>query len=146
MQKAEATGDAAAAIQLNDGRIVTGKTSPLFGAPTACIINAIKALGGLHDRVPLLSPVIIEPVQRLKTETLGNHNPRLHVDEMLVALSISAATNPTAEIAMSVIDKLKGAQMHSTVILSELDSGTIRKLGINLTCEPVYRSKKLFHN
>ncbi len=146
LKKAEATGDAAAAIQLNDGRIVTGKTSALFGAPTACIINAIKALGGLHDRVPLLSPVIIEPVQRLKTETLGNHNPRLHVDEMLVALSISAATNPTAEVAMSVIDKLKGAQMHSTVILSELDSGTIRKLGINLTCEPMYRSKKLFHN
>ncbi len=146
LQKAEATGDAAAAIQLNDGRIVTGKTSALFGAPTACIINAIKALGGLHERVPLLSKVIIEPVQRLKTETLGNHNPRLHVDEMLVALSISAATNPTAEVAMSALEKLKGAQMHSTVILSELDSGTIRKLGINLTCEPVYRSKKLFHN
>ena len=146
LEKAEATGDAAAAIQLNDGRIVTGKTSALFGAPTACIINAIKALGGLNDRVPLLSPKIIEPVQKLKTETLGNHNPRLHVDEMLVALSISAATNPTAEVAMSAIEKLKGAQMHSTAILSELDSGTIRKLGINLTCEPVYRSKKLFHN
>ncbi len=146
INKAEATGDAAAAIELNDGRVVTGKTSSLLGAPCACIINAIKALGNLKDEVPLISPVIIEPVQNLKTGILGNHNPRLHVDEMLVALSISSSTNPTAELAMRYLPLLKGTQMHSTVILSELDTNTIKKLGINLTCEPMYRTKKLFHN
>ncbi len=146
IKKAEDTGDAAAAIELNDGRVITGKTSPLLGAPCACIINAIKALGNLRDEVPLISPVIIEPVQKLKTGILGNHNPRLHVDEMLVALSISSSTNPTAELAMRYLPLLKGTQMHSTVILSELDTNTIKKLGINLTCEPMYRTKKLFHN
>lgn len=144
-QKAEETGAPAACIELNDGRIITGKTSSLLGAPAACIINAIKALGHLRDEVPLLSRIIIEPVQKLKTETLGNHNPRLHVDEMLVALSICAATNPTAEVAMRYLDQLRGCQMHSTVILSEIDTSTIKKLGINLTCEPIYRTKKLFH-
>jgi len=135
----------AAAIQLNDGRIITGKTSDLLGASSAMLLNALKALADIPDEVLLISPEIIEPVQELKIKHLGNHNPRLHTDEVLVALSICAVTNPTAKRALMQLDHLRGADMHSSVILSQVDENVMKKLGINLTCEPKYQTKKLYH-
>ena len=145
MERAEETGLPAAAIQLPDGRIVTGKTSALLGASSAALLNALKALGGIQKDIHLISPIVIEPIQKLKTTHLGSVNPRLHTDEILVALSISAATNPTAELAMQQLPKLRGCEVHSTVILSHVDEDTFRRLGVNLTCEPQYQSKKLYH-
>ena len=142
--RAEQTGEPAAAIQLPDGEIVTGKTTKLLGA-SAAVLNALKRLGGIQKDMHLISPIVIEPIQDLKVNHLGNHNPRLHMDEVLIALSISAATNPTAEVAMRQLDKLRGCEAHSTVILSGVDSSTFRKLGINVTCEPKYQTKKLYH-
>ena len=144
-EKAELTGAPAAAIQLPDGRIVTGKTSSLLGPVAAMLLNALKALAGLPDGIQLLSPVLIEPVQRLKTEYLGNHNPRLHPEEVLVALSICAATNPMASAALSRLKELRGCEMHASVILNQTDTAVLKKLGVNLTCDPVYQTKKLFH-
>ncbi len=143
--RAEQTGEPAAAIQLPDGGIVTGKTTKLLGASAAVLLNALKRLGGIQKDMHLISPIVIEPIQDLKVNHLGNHNPRLHMDEVLIALSISAATNPTAEVAMRQLDKLRGCEAHSTVILSGVDSSTFRKLGINVTCEPKYQTKKLYH-
>jgi uncharacterized protein (UPF0371 family) len=145
LEKAAATGQPAGALELPDSTIVTGKTSPLLGASAALLLNALKALGGIQDEMHLISPIIIEPIQDLKTRHLGNHNPRLHSDEILIALSICAATNPTADLAMRQLPKLRGCEAHSSVILSSVDSATFKKLGINLTCEPQYQSKKLFH-
>ena len=145
LAKAEATGAPAAAIQLEDGKIITGKTSSLLGASTSMLLNVLKELGGIPDDIDLLSPTIIEPIQRMKTEMLGNHNPRLHTDEVLIALSICAATNSTAKKALDQVSKLKGLDAHSTVILSRVDEQTFRKLGVNLTNEPKYQTKKLYH-
>ncbi len=144
-KKAELTGAPATAIELPDGRIITGKTSSLLGASSSMLLNAMKELGGIPDDIDLLSPTIIEPIQRMKTEILGNHNPRLHTDEVLIALSICAATNSTAKKALDQLEKLKGCEAHSSVILSRVDEQTFRKLGINLTNEPKYQTKKLFH-
>ena len=143
--RAEQTGEPAAAIQLPGGEIVTGKTTKLLGASAAVLLNALKRLGGIQKDMHLISPIVIEPIQDLKVNHLGNHNPRLHMDEVLIALSISAATNPTAEVAMRQLDELRGCEAHSTVILSGVDSSTFRKLGINVTCEPKYQTKKLYH-
>ncbi len=145
LNRAEETGLPAAAIELPDGRIVTGKTTDLLGASSAALINALKALGNIHKNIRLISPVIIEPLQRLKTTHLGSKNPRLHTDEVLIALSICAATNPTAELALAQLPKLKGCEAHSTVLLSQVDENTFRRLGVNLTCEPQYQTNKLFH-
>lgn len=145
LEKAKETGAPAAAIQLNDGRIVTGKTSALLGASAAMLLNALKALGNISDDMLLISPVVIEPVQDLKTSYLGNRNPRLHTDEVLVALSICAATNPVAAFALEKLRLLRGCEMHSSVILSQVDENTLKKLGVNLTCEPQYQTKKLYH-
>ena len=144
--KAEETGAPAVAIELDDGRIVTGKTSSLLGASSAALLNALKALAGIDKDTDVISPEILEPIQRLKTENLGNHNPRLHTDEVLIALSISAVDNPFAKRAFDAISGLRYAEVHSTVILSQVDSTTFRKLGVNLSCEPKYQTKKLFHN
>ena len=145
LDKAEQTGAPAAAIELCDGRIVTGKTSSLLGASSAALINAIKAIAGIDKDIDIISHEILEPVQKLKIENLGNHNPRLHTDEVLVALAITAATSNTAKKAMDALKELKGAELHSSVILSPIDTATFRKLGVNLTCEPVYQTKKLYH-
>ena len=138
LQRAEETGDAAAAIELPDGRIVTGKTSELLGASSALLLNALKKLGGMPDDLHLISPVALDPIQHLKVDHLGNRNPRLHTDETLIALSISAATNPMAEFAMEQLSKLRGCDVHSSVILSAVDEKTFKRLGVNLTCEPRY--------
>ena len=145
LEKAEMTGGPSASIELCDGRVVTGKTSPLLGASSAVLVNAIKTIAGIDDKTDIISPDVLEPVQRLKLENLGNHNPRLHTDEVLIALAITAATSDVAKRAMEALAQLKNAELHSTVILSPVDVATFRKLGINLTCEPVYQTKKLYH-
>lgn len=145
LDKAELTGGPAAAIQLDDGRIITGKTSSLLGASSSMLLNVLKELGGIPDDIQLLSPTIIEPIQKMKTGVLGNHNPRLHIDEILIALSICAATNGTAKKALDQIGKIRGLELHSTVILSRVDEQTFKKLGVNITCEPKYQTKKLYH-
>ena len=139
LAREEETGAPAAAMELPDGRIVTGKTSDLLGASSALLLNALKALGGMRDKLHLISPVVLDPIQHLKVDHLGNRNPRLHTDETLIALSISAATNPTAELAMEQLGKLRGCEVHSTVILSAVDEKTFKRLGVNLTCEPKYK-------
>ena len=139
LAKAESTSRPAAGMELPDGRIVLGKTSDLLGASAALLLNALKALGGIRDELHLISPVVIDPIQHLKTEHLGNRNPRLHTDEVLIALSISAATNPTAELAMEQLSKLRGCDVHSSVILTAVDEKTFKRLGVNLTCEPRYK-------
>ena len=139
LAREEETGAPAAAMELPDGRIVTGKTSALLGASSALLLNALKALGGMRDKLHLISPVVLDPIQHLKVDHLGNRNPRLHTDETLIALSISAATNPTAELAMEQLSALRGCEVHSTVILSPVDEKTFKRLGVNLTCEPKYK-------
>lgn len=143
--RAAATGEPAAAIELPDGRIVTGKTSELLGASSAMLLNALKLLAGIEDDVQLISPTIIEPIQNLKVSHLRNKNPRLHTDEVLIALSICAVTDEKAKRAMEQLQNLKGSEVHSSVILSQVDKNVLRKLGVNLTCEPEYQGQKLFH-
>ncbi len=145
MEVAERTGQPAMAISLPDGTIVTGKTSSLLGASSALMLNTLKTLAGIPDCMHLISPIVIEPIQKLKTEHMGNHNPRLHSDEILIALSICAATNPMAALAMEQLPKLRGCEAHSSVILSRVDENVYQKLGVNLTCEPKYQTKKLYH-
>lgn len=143
--RGEETQYPAAAIELPDGRIVTGKTSPLLGASAAALLNALKAMGGIEKERHLIPPEIIEPVQDLKVKHLGNHNPRLHTDEALLALSIAAVNDEYAATAMRALEGLCGCEVHSTVILSQVDENVFRKLGMNLTCDPVYQTKKLYH-
>ena len=143
--KAEQTDGPAAAMQLSDGTIITGKTSSLLGASSAVILNALKYLAGIDDSVELISPSIIEPVQHIKVDHLGNHNPRLHIDEILIALAISAVTSKTAALALERLDELRGCEIHSSVILSMTDTRTFKKLGLNVTCDPYYQVKKLYH-
>ncbi len=139
LEKAAVTGLPAAAMELPDGTIVTGKTSNLLGACSALLLNALKQLGGIEDAVHLVSPAAIDPIQHLKTQHLGSRNPRLHTDEILIALSISAATNPVAELAMEQLGNLRGCDVHSTVILSAADERTFKRLGVNLTTEPKFK-------
>ena len=139
LKKAEQTGLPAASMELPDGTIVTGKTSSLLGASAALLLNALKALGGIDDALHLISPKVIDPIQHLKVDHLGNRNPRLHTDEVLIALSISAATDPTAEKAMEQLSRLRGCEVHSSVILSAVDEKVFKRLGINLTCQPRFK-------
>ena len=145
LKKADLTDGPCVAIELPDGTIITGKTSELLGASSAALLNALKHLAGIDDRVPLISPVIIEPIQKLKVGYLGNENPRLHTDEVLIALAMSTPTNPTAELVLEQLPKLEYSEAHSSVILSQVDIGVFRQLGVNITCEPVYQNKRLFH-
>lgn len=146
LDRSEATGgDPAMAIELPDGRIITGKTSDMLGAAAGALLNALKELAGIHHEIDLISPIVIQPIQDLKTRNLGNNNPRLHSDEILIALSICAATNPTASLAFRQIPRLSGCEAHSSVILSRVDMEIYRRLGINITCEPQYQSNRLYH-
>lgn len=143
--RAEADQMPAAAIELTSGEIVTGGTSMLLGASSAVLLNSLKKLAGIEKQELLISPTIIKPIQELKINSLGNLNPRLHTDEVLIALSISAATNDSAKLALEQIPKLRGAQVHSSVIVSQVDSSIFRKLGIGLTSEPKYQNDSLYH-
>ena len=136
LQREEETGAPAAAMELNDGRIITGKTSDLLGASSALILNALKELAGIDHSKHVISPEALRPIQTLKTEYLGSKNPRLHSDETLIALSISAADNEDAKLALQQIPNLKGCQVHTSVLLSQVDILEFRKLGVELTCEP----------
>lgn len=144
-KRAEETGDPAVAIELPDGTIVTGKTSGLLGASAAMLLNALKKLAGIPKEVKLIAPEVIEPIQKLKVGHLGNRNPRLHTDEVLIALSICAAEDAQAALALEQLEKLKCCEVHSTVILSSVDEKIFKKLGVNLTCEAKYETKQLFH-
>ena len=142
---AEQTGEPAVAMELNDGRIITGKTTTLLGAASAALLNALKALAGIPDEIKLISPNVIEPIQHLKVAHMGNRNPLMHIDEILIALTICAVTDDNAELAMDQLSNLSGCEAHSTVILSQADEGMLSKLGLNLTCEPAYQTNKLYH-
>ena len=143
----EATdGQPAAAIELADGTIVTGKTGPLLGAASSALLNALKKLAGIDQEIDLVSARAIEPIQTLKTNYLGSRNPRLHTDEILIALSSSVSENEYAAKAMEQIPNLKGCDIHSTVILSSVDADTLKKLGMYLTCEPTYEEDdRMYH-
>ena len=145
LQKAEVTGGPAGAMVLPGGKMVTGKTSETLGAASALLLNALKTLGGIGDQFELISSQVLEPVCNLKTRYLGHKNPRLHTDEVLMALTISALTNPLAELAQQQLPKLRGCDAHFTVILSEVDETLLKRLGINVSCEPRYETKKLYH-
>ena len=142
--KAETSEGPAAAMELADGRLITGKTSDLLGASAALILNATKALAGIDKEIHLISPTVIEPVQTLKTRYLGSTNPRLHTDEILIALSMSAALNERAKLALDQLPKLRGCQVHTSVMLSDVDIKVFKKLGIQLTSEPRYEYKRLY--
>ena len=144
--RSEQTGGPAAAMEMENGTILTGRTSDLLGASSALLLNALKYLAGIEDSVKLLPPAFIEPVMDMKIHALGgDENSLLHLNEILIALSIAAVTDPNAKKALEQVGKLKGLEAHSSVILSQIDEGVFKKLGINLTCEPHYESKKLFH-
>ncbi len=144
-RRAEETEAPAVALQLPDGRIITGKTSNLLGAVSAVTINALKALADIPRETKLISPDILKPVSNLKIKRLGNKNPRLHLDEVLIALSICAVHDKVARKALGCLEKLNHCDAHSTVILSPTDESTLKKLGVQLTCEPKYQTKKLYH-
>lgn len=142
--RAEVTGAPAAALELEDGRMITGKTSDLLGASAALLLNTLKELAEIPHETHVISPASIEPIQKLKTAYLGSKNPRLHTDEVLIALSSSAATSDVAKKALEQLPKLKGCQVHSSVMLSSVDRAIFQKLAVQLTCEPVYEHKKLY--
>ena len=144
-QLAADTKAPAAAMELPDGTIVTGKTSALLGASAALLLNAVKALGHIDHDVHLIAPSAIEPIQKLKVNYLGSKNPRLHTDEVLIALSMCAATDENAQIALNQLSKLKGCQVHTSVMLSDVDINIFKKLGVDQTSEPVYEERKIYH-
>ena len=144
-QKAEETGAPAGALVLPDGRVVTGKTSSLLGASAALLLNALKAMAGIRSDMNLISNQVIEPISALKIQSLGHHNPRLHSDEVLIALAISALTNPLADMARAQLGTLRGCDAHFSVIISEEDIKLYKRLGIHVSCEPKYESKRLYH-
>ena len=140
LKRAEETGKPAAAMELPDGTIVTGKTSSLLGASAALLLNVLKLMAEVENDVHLIAPTVIDPIQHLKVDHLGNRNPRLHTDEVLLALSICATTDPLAEKAMEQLHKLRGCEVHSSVILSAVDEKVFKRLGVNLTCQPQYKA------
>ena len=145
LTREESTGHPAASIELPDGTLMTGKTTDLLGASAAVLLNSLKELAGIEHDLHLVSPEAIEPIQKLKTGFLGSQNPRLHTDEILIALSISAATNKDAKLALQQLPKLKGCEAHSSVLLSSVDEKIFKKLGLHLTCEPKYESDNKYH-
>ena len=144
LARAEKAGVPAVAIQLSDGRVITGKTSNLLDAPAAATINALKAMADIPKETKLISPEILKPVSNLKIKRLGNKSPRLHLDEVLIALSICAVQDKVARKALGCLDKLVHCDAHSTVIPSPADESTLKKLGVQLTCEPQYQTKALY--
>ena len=141
-QRAEETGEPASAMQLHDGTMITGRTAPLLGCSAAMLLNALKHLAGIDDDIHLLSPESIEPIQTLKTKHLGSKNPRLHTDEVLIALSVSAAKDDNARKALEQIKELAGCDVHTTTILGSVDEGIFRNLGVLVTSDPVFARKK----
>ena len=146
LENAKKTGAPAAAMAMADGAILTGRTSELLGASSALLLNALKYLAGIDDEVKLISPKIIEPIMELKIGHLGSDNTSLlHLNELLIALAIAGVTDPAAKAAIDQLEHLHGLEVHSSVILSQIDEGVFKTLGCNLTCEPTYESNKLYH-
>jgi len=145
LKKAEISQSPSVAIVLSDGTHIAGRSSELLGASSAALLNALKHFGGIEDKVLLISPSEIEPIQELKVDYLGDESAQLHMDEALVALAISAAKDKVAKIVLSQLTKLRGAEAHSSVILSQDDIDIFKKLGVNITCEPVYLKNCLYH-
>lgn len=147
LEKEKATDEKpAVAIELPDGRIITGGTSELLGAASSALLNALKVLGNIEDDIKLIDPKAIEPIQALKINYLGSRNPRLHTDEVLTALSSTASYSEVAALAMRQLPLLKGCDAHSTVLLSSVDEQILKKLGIQLTCEPRYEEdERMYH-
>ena len=143
MERAKDTNGPAAALQLHDGRIITGKTSNLLGASAALLLNALKELAGLEHERHVISPEAIEPIQKLKTLYQGSKNPRLHTDEVLIALSVSAATDPAAKRALDQLPKLRGCQVHTSVMVSSVDMKQFKKLSIQATFEAKYEKNSV---
>ena len=142
---AEETGAPAAALELDNGKMILGKTSDLLGALSAVLLNALKELAGIDRHYHVISPAAIEPIQLLKTEYLGSHNPRLHTDEVLIALSTTAASDQAARQALEQLSRLSGCQAHTSVMLSEVDIKIFKRLGIQLTMEPQYENDHIYH-
>ena len=142
---AEETGAPAAALELDNGKMILGKTSDLLGALSAVLLNALKELAGIDRHYHVISPAAIEPIQLLKTEYLGSHNPRLHTDEVLIALSTTAASDQAARQALEQLSRLSGCQAHTSVMLSEVDIKIFKRLGIQLTREPQYENDHIYH-
>ena len=136
-ERAKRLGVPCAAIELADGTLITGKTSELLGASAAVLLNALKELAGISDEIHLIAPEVIQPIQKLKIDYLGSKNPRLHTDEVLIALSMCTSKDENAKKAMDVVPALKGCQVHTSVMLSSVDIKTFKKLGMMLTSEPV---------
>ena len=145
MKKADQTGAPAGAIVLNDGTVVTGKTSTLLGAASSLLLNAMKAVASIDRDTYIISDAALEPICNLKTEHLGSKNPRLHPNEMLIALSTSSADCEQAAAAIDAATLLKGCDAFFSSIISEDDERLYKKLGINVCCEPVYESSGRFH-
>ena len=145
LDKAEATGAPAGAMVLPDGRVITGKTSGTLGAAAALLLNALKALGNIDDQFELISKQVLEPVCHLKTTYLDHRNPRLHTDEVLLTLAISALTNPLADLAKRQLPGLRDSEAHFSVIISEEDLKIFKRLGVRVSCEPKYETKRLYH-
>ena len=145
LEKAEATGKPAGAMVLPDGSVVTGRTSPLLGASAALLLNALKKMAGIDHKLDLIPSSVIEPISAMKTGCLGHRNPRLHSDEVLIALAISGLTNPLAAMVQAQLKNLRGCEAHFSVIISEEDAKLYKRLGINVSCEAKYEVKSLYH-
>lgn len=145
LKRATDTQAPAAALELADGRIITGKTTNLLGASAALLLNVLKELAGIDHERHVISPESIEPIQKLKVEYLKSKNPRLHTDEVLIALSASAAHIPEAGMALRQLPKLEGCQAHTSVMISDVDIKTFKKLGVQLTCEAIYETDHIYH-
>ena len=144
LEKANQENTQAMSIELPCGHVITGKRTKLLGAPAALLLNTLKVLANIDDSIPLLSPGVIGPIQELKTNCLKNRNPRLHAEEILIALAIQANTNPLADIALKQLPKLRGLQAHSSSIIPDSDLNTFKKLGVDVTEEPISISKRLY--
>ena len=145
MERAEQNNGPAAALELDDGRIINGKTTNLLGASAALLLNVIKELAGIDHELHVISPESIAPIQELKVKYLKSKNPRLHTDEVLIALSASAAHSALAKKALEQLPKLDGCQAHTSVMLSDVDIKTFKKLGVQLTCEAAYETEHIYH-
>ncbi|MCR4962104.1 MAG: DUF1846 domain-containing protein [Lachnospiraceae bacterium] len=145
LEREESTGHPSTAIELPDGRVITGKTTDLLGASAAALMNALKELAGIDHELHLISPEALEPIQTVKTKYLGSVNPRLHTDEVLIALSVSAASDGDARKALEQVPRLRNCEVHSSVLLSSVDEKIFKKLGMHLTCEPKYETDKKYH-
>ena len=145
LERSRETNGPAAAMELDDGRMITGKTTNLLGASAALLLNVIKELAGIDHELHVISPESIEPIQKLKVDYLKSKNPRLHTDEVLIALSASAANSNMARKALEQLPKLEGCQAHTSVMLSDVDIKTFKKLGVQLTCQAVYETDHIYH-